>query len=45
VDRNWESCADWITTQKAADNSGYDIQHIHRLPRQGKIGAVKRGYD
>jgi hypothetical protein len=25
--------------------SGYDIQHVRRLAREGKIGAVKRGRD
>ncbi len=35
----------WMTTQEAAEYSGYDIEHVRRLARQGKIGAVKKGRD
>jgi excisionase family DNA binding protein len=35
----------WMTTQEAATFSGYDIQHVRRLAREGKIGAIKRGRD
>ena len=35
----------WMTTQEAAEHSGYDIEHVRRLARQGKIGAVKKGRD
>lgn len=35
----------WMTTQEAAEYSGYDVEHIRRLARQGKIGAVKKGCD
>ena len=31
----------WMTTEEAAALSGYDIQHIRHLAREGKIGAVK----
>jgi excisionase family DNA binding protein len=41
-DEDWYS---WLTTQEAAILSGYDIQHVRRLVREGKIGAVKRGRD
>jgi excisionase family DNA binding protein len=41
-DEDWYS---WLTTQEAATLSGYDIQHVRRLAREGKIGAVKRGRD
>ena len=34
---------DWVTTEQAAEFSGYDIQHIRYLAREGRIGAVKRG--
>jgi excisionase family DNA binding protein len=34
-----------MTTQEAAEHSGYDIEHVRRLARQGKIGAVKKGRD
>jgi len=33
----------WITTQEAADYSGYDVEHVRRLIRQGKVDAVKKG--
>ena len=33
----------WMTTQEAAEHSGYDVQYLRRLARQGKIGAVKKG--
>jgi excisionase family DNA binding protein len=35
----------WMTTQEAAEYSGYDIQYVRRLARKGKIGAVKKGRD
>jgi excisionase family DNA binding protein len=35
----------WMTTQEAAALSGYDVEHVRRSARQGKIGAVKRGRD
>jgi excisionase family DNA binding protein len=41
-DQDWYS---WLTTQEAATLSGYDIQHVRRLAREVKIGAVKRGRD
>ena len=28
-----------------AEYSGYDVQYVRRLARQGKIGAVKKGRD
>jgi excisionase family DNA binding protein len=34
-----------MTTQEAAERSGYDIEHVRRLARQGKIGEVKKGRD
>ena len=37
-DQDWYS---WLTTQEAATLSGYDIQHVRRLAREGKIGTVK----
>jgi excisionase family DNA binding protein len=40
--QDWYS---WLTTQEAATLSGYDIQHVRRLAREGKLGAVKRGRD
>jgi len=35
----------WMTTEEAAQISGYDIQHVRRLARQGKIGAAKKERD
>ena len=35
----------WMTTQEAAEYSGYDVQYVRRLARKGKIGAVKKGRD
>ena len=35
----------WMTTQEAAEYSRYDIEHVRRLARQGKIGAAKKGRD
>ena len=34
-----------MTIQEAAALSGYDIKHVRRLAREGKIGAVKKGRD
>jgi hypothetical protein len=34
-----------MTAQEAATFSGYDIQHVRRLAREGKIGTVKQGCD
>lgn len=36
---------DWITTQEAAELSGYHPEYVRRLARQGKIGAEKKGRD
>jgi excisionase family DNA binding protein len=35
----------WMTTQEAAEHSGYDVKHVRRLARQGKTGAVRNGRD
>ena len=34
---------DYITTEEAADISGFHVDHIRRLLRAGKIEAVKKG--
>jgi len=34
-----------ITTSKAAEASGHDVQWIRRLARAGKIGAKRKGRD
>jgi hypothetical protein len=43
---DWMSAPEWITAKEASQLSGYDIQHVQRLLRQGKIRAEKRsGHD
>lgn len=39
----WMSAPEWISVREAADLSGYDIQHVQRLLRQGKVSAEKKG--
>jgi excisionase family DNA binding protein len=34
---------DWISTEEAAELSGYHPEHIRRLIRQGKIKASRKG--
>lgn len=34
---------EYISTQEASDLTGYSIQYLQRLLRQGKINAVKKG--
>jgi len=41
--REWSELPEWITTQEAAEISGYSIDHIRRLMRQGKIKGSFRG--
>jgi excisionase family DNA binding protein len=43
--REWGTLPEWITTEEAAGLSGYDVQHVRRLARRGRIGAVKKGHD
>jgi excisionase family DNA binding protein len=35
--------ADWITTQEAAELSGYHPERLRELIREGKIVAAKKG--
>ena len=35
--------ADWITTDEAAEISGYSLAHLRDLLRQQKLKAEKRG--
>jgi len=35
--------ADWITTDEAAELSGYNVAYLRELIRQGKISAKKKG--
>jgi excisionase family DNA binding protein len=32
---------DWITTEDAASISGYHVDHVRRLIREGKVSARK----
>jgi excisionase family DNA binding protein len=36
---------DWLTTQEAADLTGYNVQHVRRLARAGKVITQKWGKD
>ena len=40
---NWSDLADYITTEEAADLSGYHVNYIRRIMRQGKIKGRKAG--
>ena len=44
-DNHLKDLPPWMTTQEAAEYSGYDVQYVRRLARQSKIGAVKKGRD
>lgn len=37
--------ADWITTDEAAEISGYHINYLRQLIRKNKIAAEKKGRD
>jgi len=43
--RDWGDMPEWITTEEAADLSGYHPEYVRRLARQGQIGAKKKGRD
>lgn len=43
VRKDWADLPEWITVDEAAEQSGYNPQHIRRLARKGKIGAEKKG--
>lgn len=40
---NGINLADYITTEEAAEQSGYHVNYIRRLMRQGKITGRKAG--
>lgn len=42
---DWSTMPDWMTSQEAADASGYALTHIRHLAREGKIGAQRKGRD
>ena len=39
----WDDLTEWITTQEAAEISGYNVDHVRRLMRQGKVKGLFRG--
>ncbi len=43
--RDWATMPEWITTEEAAEVSGYHPEHVRWLARRGKIGAEKKGRD
>jgi hypothetical protein len=40
--REWADLPEWITTEEPAELSGYSLQYVQRLARQGNIGAQKK---
>ena len=40
---DWANMPEWITTEEAAELSGYDVQHVRRLMRENKIAGRKAG--
>jgi len=36
---------EWITTQEAAELTGYHVKYVRRLVKEGKITGRKRGRD
>ncbi len=38
---DWMSAPEWISVKQAADLSGYDVQHVRRLMRGGKVTGQK----
>lgn len=40
---NWAAMPDWITTEEAAQISGYHVNYIRRLMRGNKIAGRKAG--
>lgn len=42
---DWSAMPDWMTSEEAAEASGYALTHIRHLAREGKIGAQRKGRD
>ena len=40
---DWMSAPEWISVKEAAELSGFDIQCVRLLTRQGKVSAEKKG--
>lgn len=43
--KEWRDLPEWITTDEAADLSGYHPEYVRFLAREGRIGAEKKGRD
>ena len=43
--KDWADLPEWVTTEEAAEISGYHPEHVRWLARRGKIGAEKKGRD
>jgi excisionase family DNA binding protein len=41
----WATMPDWLSTEEAAQLSGFHPEYIRRLAKAGKIGAEKKGRD
>ena len=39
----WEDLPEWITTREAAELSGYHVDYLRQLARQGVLPASKKG--
>jgi len=38
-----DNMTDWLTSREASERSGYSVQYVQRLYRQGKIEGVVKG--
>ncbi len=43
--KDWADLPEWITTDEAAEISGYHPEYVRYLAREGRIGAEKKGRD
>lgn len=41
--RDWATMPEWITTEEAAEVSGYHVNYVRRLMRQNKLAGRKAG--
>ena len=39
---DWMSAPEWISVKEASELSGFDIQYVRLLTRQGKVSAEKK---
>lgn len=45
ISTDWDAMPEWITTEEAAEISGYHPEHVRWLARGGKIGAEEKRRD